>query len=164
MRIFKLETYKEYSIFFWIIFVSILGIGATLFYTQNKIDQSTQIKSSLENIYFQKTIKEITNNLNPRFTKKSYISKSGDTYQTIINKLDLSKEEKAVLLSTIADEKSLKILKINQKFIFKFDNLSEQKIVEFVIQTDKKNEFYLENLKQKINFYQRKLKKILKKN
>ena len=142
MKIFKLETYKEYSIFFWIIFVSILGIIASLFYSQNKIDQSTQIKSSLDNIYFQKTIKEITNSLNPRYTKKSYISKSGDTYQTIINKLDINKKEKAVLLSTIASEKSLKILKINQKFTFKFDHLS----------------------KQKINFYQKKLKKILKKN
>ena len=74
------------------------------------------------------TIKEITNNLNPRYTEKSYISKSGDTHQTIINKLDISKKEKTVLLSTIADEKSLKILKINQKFTFKFDNLSEQKL------------------------------------
>ena len=101
MKIFKLETYKGYSIFFWIIFVSILGIVASLFYSQNKIDQSTQIKSSLDNIYFQKTIKEITNNLNPRYTEKSYISKSGDTHQTIINKLDISNKEKAVLLLSL---------------------------------------------------------------
>ena len=163
MRIFKLETYKEYSIFFWIIFVSVLGIVASLFYSQNKVDQSTKIKSSLDNIYFQKTIKEITSNLNPRYTEKSYTSKSGDTYQTIINKLDVSNKEKAVLLSTITDEKSLKILKINQKFIFKFDNLSEQKIIEFVIETDKKNEVLFRKSKTENKFLSEKIKKNFKK-
>ena len=163
MRIFKIETYKEYSIFFWIIFVSVLGIVASLFYSQNKVDQSTKIKSSLDNIYFQKTIKEITNNLNPRYTEKSYTSKSGDTYQTIINKLDVSNKEKAVLLSTITGEKSLKILKINQKFIFKFDNLSEQKIVEFVIETDKKNEVLFRKSKTENKFLSEKIKKNFKK-
>ncbi len=163
MKIFKLDTYKEYFIFFWIIFVSILGIVATLFYSQIKIDQSTQIKSSLENIYFQKTIKEITHNLNPRYTEKSYISKQGDTHQTIINKLDISKKERAVLLSAIADEKSLKILKINQKFTFKFDNLSEQKIVEFIIETDKKNEVLFRKSKIENKFLSEKVKKNFKK-
>ncbi len=143
--------------------MSILGIFASLFYSQNKIDQSTQIKSSLDNIYFQKTIKEITNNLNPRYTEKSYISKSGDTHQTIINKLDISKEEKTVLLSTIADEKSLKILKINQKFIFKFDHLSEQKIVEFIIETDKKNEVLFRKSKTENKFLSEKIKKNFRK-
>jgi len=163
MKIFKLETYKEYSIFFWIIFVSILGIVATLFYSQTKIDQSTQIKSSFENIYFQKTIKEITNNLNPRYTEKSFFSKSGDTHQTIINKLDISKKEKAVLLSTITSEKSLKVLKINQKFTFKFDNLSEQKIIEFIIETDKKNEILFKKSKTENKFLSEKIKKNFKK-
>ncbi len=163
MKIFKLETYKQYSIFFWIIFVSILGIVATLFYSQTKIDQTTQIKSSLENIYFQKTIKEITNNLNPRYTEESFFSKQGDTHQTIINKLDISKKEKAVLLSAIAGEKSLKILKINQKFTFKFDNLTEEKIVEFIIETDKKNEVLFRKSKTVNKFLSEKIKKNFKK-
>ena len=70
MRIFKFESYKEYSIFFWIIFVSVLGIVASLFYSQNKVDQSTKIKSSLDNIYFQKTIKEHTSTLAYAIDKK----------------------------------------------------------------------------------------------
>ena len=32
------------------------------------------------------------------------------------------------------------ILKINQKFTFKFDNLSDEKVTDFIIETDKKNE------------------------
>ena len=44
MRIFKLETYKEYSIFFWIIFISILGILFTGIYKSNKSEGSQKIK------------------------------------------------------------------------------------------------------------------------
>ena len=110
-----------------------------LIYKSNKNEQTEQIKSTLDNIYFHKTIKEITENLSPRYTNKIYISKSGDTHQSIINKLDIDKKEKKILLNAILDEKSLKILRINQKFSFKFDNLSDDKIKEFKIETDKKN-------------------------
>ena len=43
-------------------------------YQNNKIEQTEQIKSALDNIYFQKTIKEITENLSPRYTNKTYVS------------------------------------------------------------------------------------------
>ena len=139
MKIFKIETLKEFTIFFWIILVTILGIFVMLIYESNKNEQTEQIKSTLDNIYFHKTIKEITENLSPRYTNKIYISKSGDTHQSIINKLDINKKEKKILLNAILNEKSLKILRINQKFSFKFDNLSDDKIKEFKIETDKKN-------------------------
>ena len=139
MKIFKIESLKEFSIFFWIILITILGIFVTLIYKSNKNEQTEKIKSTLDNIYFHKTIKEITENLSPRYTNKIYISKSGDTHQSIINKLDINKKEKKILLNAILNEKSLKILRINQKFSFKFDNLSDDKIKEFKIETDKKN-------------------------
>ena len=57
-----------------------------------------------------------------------------------MNRLDIDKEEKAILLKAFLKEKELKILKINQKFTFKFDNLQKQKVKEFTIEIDKKNE------------------------
>ena len=138
MRIFKIETLKEFTIFFWIILITILGIFVTLIYKSNKNEQTEKIKSTLDNIYFHKTIKEITENLSPRYTNKIYISKSGDTHQSIINKLDINKKEKKILLNTKINEKSLKILRINQKFSFKFDNLSDDKIKEFKMKQIKK--------------------------
>ena len=58
----------------------------------------------------------------------------------------------------------MKTLKINQKFIFKFDNLSDQKIVKFVIETDKKNELIFDKYKSESKFISKKIKKNLKKN
>ena len=140
MKIFKLITLREYSIFFWVILISIFGIFTSTIYSKNKEDQLKKIESSLDNIYLKKTLKEIAENLQPRFTTLSYTSTTGDTHQSIINLLEVDKKEKKLLLETILKEKSLKILKINQKFTFKFDNLLDQKIIEFKIEKDKKNE------------------------
>ena len=133
-------------------------------YQNNKIEQTEQIKSALDNIYFQKTIKEITENLSPRYTNKTFVSTSGDTHQSIINKLNISKKEKNILLNTILNEKSLKILKINQKFSFKFDNLSDDKINEFSIETDKKNIVLFKRNSYDNKFETKKIKKNFIKN
>ena len=164
MKIFKIESLKEFSIFFWIILITILGIFVTLIYKSNKNEQTEKIKSTLDNIYFHKTIKEITENLSPRYTNKIYISKSGDTHQSIINKLDINKKEKKILLNAILNEKSLKILRINQKFSFKFDNLSDDKIKEFKIETDKKNVVLFRKSNTENKFETTKIKKNFIKN
>ena len=123
MKIFKLISLGEYSLFFWIILISVIGIFSSTIYNKNKDDQLKKIESTLDNIYLKKTLKEITKNLEPRFTTLNYTSNTGDTHQSIINSLKINKKEKKLLLDTISKEKSLKILRLNQKFIFKFDNL-----------------------------------------
>ena len=159
MKYFKGNNFKEYSIFFWLIFVAILAISISAIYSKNKVVQVEQMKSSLDNIYLKKTIESITEGLEPRFTELIYISKSGDTYENIIDNLKISKEEKKILLNSILKEKDLKILRVNQKFRFKFDNLSELKIKEFIIETDKKNEIQFLKINQKNAFLAKKIKK-----
>ncbi len=158
----KIEL-KEYSIFFWLVLISFLTIFVFIIYTNNKVDKALKIKSSLDNIYLKKTLKEITNNLNPRYVNKEYLAVSGDTYQSIINKLNINEKEKKIILDTILKEKSLKILRINQKFIFKFDNLSQEKVIEFKIETDRKNEIYFQKSSVGSSFISKKIKKNFKK-
>ena len=143
MKFIKNNTDKYFSLFFCLILLTILGIIVSIVYNKNKEDLAKQIQGSLDNIYLKKTIQEITKNLNPRYTKVNYISKAGDTYQNIIDKLIINKKEKNLLLKMKLIKKSLKILRINQKFKFKLDNLSKEKILEFKIQTDSKNEIIL---------------------
>ena len=156
MRIIK---FKEYSIFFWIIFISILGILFTGIYKSNKSEGAQKIKESFNNIYLKKTLKEITNNLKPRFTYVNYISKSGDTYQSIINSLKINQNEKKEILNAISDEETLKILRTNKKFLFKFDNLLNEKITEFQIETDKKNIILFNRSKLDKKFFSKKITK-----
>ena len=163
MKFLRKIDLKEYSIFFWLVLISFLTIFVFIIYTNNKVDKALKIKSTLDNIYLKKTLKEITNNLNPRYISKEYLAVSGDTYQSIINKLNINEKEKKIILDTILKEKSLKILRINQKFIFKFDNLSQEKVIEFKIETDRKNEIYFQKSSLGSSFISKKIKKNFKK-
>ena len=159
MKIFKLISLGEYSLFFWIILISILGILTSTIYSKNKDDQLEKIESTLENIYLKKILKEITENLEPRFTTMNYKTTTGDTHQSIINNLEINKKEKKLLLDTILKNKSLKILKVNQKFIFKFDNLLDEKVIEFRIEKDKKNEIIFKKDLSSNTFVSREIEK-----
>ncbi|OCW76713.1 peptidase M23 [Pelagibacteraceae bacterium GOM-A2] len=163
MKLFNISTFKNYTIFFWLVFISIIAIFFSSVYNSSKSEKSKLLKSSLDNIYFKKTLKEITNNLNPRFSTLVYISKAGDTYQSIINGLKLNKSEKNIILNHVLKEKSLKILRINQKFTFKFDNLLDQKVTEFKIETGKKNEIIFVKAVDQNIFRSKKIKKNFKK-
>ena len=159
MKFYKISTYKDYSIFFWVILVAVLGIIFATVYNHSKNEKSKYINDALENIYLKKTIQEITSNLIPRYKIINYVSKSGDTYEDIIEILLISKKEKKKLLQTILKEESLNILKINQKFTFKLDNLTDEKIIEFKIETDKKNEIIFYKSKNQNRFISKKIKK-----
>ena len=159
MKIFKINTLKEYSVFFWLFLIAVLGIFISTLYSNIKIEETNRIKSTFENTYLKKTIKELTRNLEPRYSTILYLSKPGDTHQSIINNLNIRKKEKMFILKTIQNEKSLKILRINQKFTFKFDNLLDEKIIEFKIERDKKNEFIFKRSIDKNIFIVKKIKK-----
>ena len=159
MKIFRLKDFKEYSVFFWLTLITILGVVIIIIYSNNQEEQTNQIKSSLDNIYLKKTVKEITENLKPRYETVYYKSKVGDSFEGIISNLNLNKTEKKLLLKTILNEKSLQILKINQNFIFKFDNLSKQKVVEFIIETDKKNQILFKKSSTENKYVSSKIKK-----
>ena len=161
MKFIKLSNLKEYSILFWLTLVTIIIAISLNIYKTSKKDQVAQIQSSIENIYLKKTIKEITTSLKPRYKSLQYISKSGDTYQSIINKLEINETEKKILLKTILNEKTLKILRINQKFSLKLDNLNKGKIVNVKIETDKKNEILFTRSNEENIFKTKKIKKKL---
>ena len=130
MKINKLLRLREYSIFFWLILITILGVVITTIHSKNKIEQSKKIQSSLDNLYLKKVVKEITSSLKPRYSVIKYVTVSGDTHESILNKLDIDKEEKAILLKAILKEKfstnqmlriflyQRKLKKIIQKILF----------------------------------------------
>ena len=164
MKINKLLRLREYSIFFWLILITILGVIITTIHSKNKIEQSKKIQSSLDNLYLKKVVKEITSSLKPRYSVIKHVAVSGDTHESILNRLDIDKEEKAILLKAILKEKELKILKINQKFTFKFDNLQKQKVKEFTIEIDKKNEIIFNKSNVDYIFASKKIEKNYSKN
>ena len=163
MKFFNYNIIKEYSIFIFLIILVVAMLIIHTIYSNSKTQNLEKLNSSLNNTYLKKTVQEITNNLKPRFTYYEYSSKSGDNHQSIIDKLDISKKEKKKILATILNEKKLKILNINQKFNFKLDNLSKERIVEFRVETGKKNEIVFSKSADEDKFISRVITKNFKK-
>ena len=131
---------RVYAHFIWLILLVFITVLVISYYDQNKKNQVKYLKNSLDNLYLQKSIKKITSELKPRYENINYITKSGDTYESIINVINISQKEKKLFINSIAKHKSLKILRTGQKIFFKIDKMGEAKILEFKIETGKKNE------------------------
>ena len=143
----KFKKINTYSHFIWLILLISISVLVINYYDQNKKNQIKYLKNSLDNLYLHKSIKKITSELKPRYENINYITKSGDTYESIINGLKINQKEKKLFIKSVAKHKSLKILRTGQKIYFKIDKMGNSKILEFKIETGKKNEMiFLRNL------------------
>ena len=131
---------KSLSHFIWLILLIIITSLVTYFYELNKDTQYKNIKKTLNNIYFQKTFAKITSELENRYTEFHYIVKEGDNYESIINKIEITKKEKKLFLETVKKNKKIKILRPNQKIYFKIDRKNIPNIENFIIEISKKKE------------------------
>ncbi len=163
MKFLNTIKFKEYYIFFWIVITTLILLVISAVYKENRAKQAKEINNSFENIYLKKIIKEITNNLEPRFTTFKYVSKSGDTYENIIDLLEVNKEEKKIILNSVLKEKKLKLLGTNKKFYFKIDKLRGNKVIEFSIETDKKNDIFFSRSEEEKLFVSKNIEKNFKK-
>ncbi len=145
----NLNKIKVYAHFIWLILLMSISVLVINYYNQYQKNQVEYLIKSLDNIYFHKSLKNITSKLKPRYIKINYISKAGDTYESIINNLKINKIEKKLFLKSIAKHKSLKILRTGKKFFFKIDQMDKPKILEFKIETGKKNEMYFSRILDK---------------
>ncbi len=74
-----------------IIFFTIL---ITNFYSIHKKDNQDQLANFLDNFYLKKSINLIIKNLNSKFNFIDYKIKKGDTFEKIIDQLNLPLKEK----------------------------------------------------------------------
>ena len=156
---FKKKT-KTFSQFIWLILLILTTFLVTHFYEKNKNFQYQNLKKTLKNVYFQKVFSKITSSLDERYLEYEYIVKEGDNYESILSSIGISISEKKILLETLKKNKKIKILRPNQKIFFKVDKKNGPKIIELIIEINKKKEIYFAR-DLKINKY---TSKILEKN
>ena len=149
----------------WLSLLIIITVIVTNFYESNKKSQYDYLKKTLNNVFFLKTLTKITSKLEDRFTVLNYKVKEGDTYESIINGINISKNEKKLFLQTIKKNKTIKILRPSQQIYFKIDKKNEQKILEFTVELSKKKEIYfkrdIESKNFKSNILEKNLTKVI---
>mgnify|MGYP001473746979 CR=1 FL=1 len=138
---------KDFIYFIWITILIIVAFFLTYYYEDNKKNQIYLLKKTLNNIYLNKSLNKIVSNLEPRYIKIDYLIKEADTYEKILNKLEIPEKEKKLFLKSVNKNKKIKVLKLNKKIYFKIDKKNNLKILEFKIEIDNKNEiFFVRNL------------------
>ena len=133
---------KSLTHFVWLILLIIITGFVTYFYEINRESQNYNLKKTLKNFYFQKTLSKITSKLENRYMELNYIVKEGDNYENIIYGINIPQNEKKLFLETVKKNKKIKILRPNQKIFFKIDKKNNPNIKEFVIEINKKKEIY----------------------
>ena len=156
---------KSFSHFIWLILLILTVSFVSYFYELNKKSQYKNLKKTLNNVYLQKSFAKLTSNLENRYSEIIYVVKEGDNYESIINTIEISKNEKNLFLETIKKNKKIKILRPKQKIHFKIDKKDSPKIFRFIIEASKKKEIYFErdfeNEKFKSKIIEKNLKKII---
>ena len=91
----------------------------------------------MENIYLKKTSSYIIENLNPKFSNINILINKGDSFEKVLNKINISKSEKEIIIKNLSKFNFIRKLYEGQKISFKLDNASNIKVVKINIQISK---------------------------
>ena len=122
--------------------------------------QINYLNKLLQNTYLNNSLKKITSELKPRYIYLEYNVNQGDTFESIINNINIPNLEKNLFLKSVTKDKNIKILRLNQKIFFTIDKRNKTKIINFTIEIDKKRNIYFERNGNKKDF----VSKIIEKN
>ncbi len=148
-----------------IVLISILflTILITNFYTIYKKNNEAKLIDSFENLYLKKSINYIFENLNPRFTNIEFIIEEGDTFEKILNQLNLPLGEKELVVNNLSKFKFVNNLYRGQKIYFKIDKLKNNRLINISIEESKTKLLVLNRLTNLDKFEYKELNKKLNK-
>jgi len=151
---------SDHLILIIIIVVTVLIVN---FYSANKNYQKQKLLDAFENIYLKKTSKHIIENLNPKFSYINIKVNKGDSFEKIVNNLNISKSEKEIIITNLSKFKFIKNLFQGQNIYFKLNNVNPVKIVEISVQKSKTKNFIFSRIKDLSKFEYLEIEKNLKK-
>jgi len=116
----------------FLILLLLITIISTTFYNNNKILINKNYKDVINNIYFQKSINQIFNNLTPRFKSIDHKISSGETFDKILNNYSIPSEEILEIKKNLNSDYNLNNLKTNLDINFTIDQSKNKKIISFL--------------------------------
>ena len=129
----KLKLIKkniEISLIFLLLLITI--ISTTLYNSYKKIINENY-KDLINNIYFQKSVSEIFDNLTPRYKNINHKVLNGETFDKILDNYLVPKNEIQELKKNLANEYNLNNLKTNMDLIFTIDQSNDKKVTSFIL-------------------------------
>ncbi len=137
------SKFKEFRSFVILIFLLTVTVITVNIYEKFKSEQLKNLDNIINNIYLQKTLKSISNSLQPRFEKIKHMVGPGESLEGILNNLNLDEQKKIDFLSFIKNNKIKFKLYENQKIILEIDNLNLKKITKLIVPINKKKDLII---------------------
>ena len=129
-KIIKLSK-KNIEVIFVIVLL-LVAIVSTTFYNNYKILINQNYKDVINNIYFQKSINHILNNLKPRYKNINHEISNGETFDKILNSYSISVSEINKLKKNLNKDYNLNNLKTGLIMKLRIDESDNKKITTFL--------------------------------
>lgn len=109
-----------------------ITVASSTIYNNKKILINENYKDVINNIYFQKSVKQIFDNLTPRYKSIDHKISSGETFDKILNNYSISNEEILEIKKNLNSDYNLNNLKTNLDIKFTIDQSNNKKITSFL--------------------------------
>ena len=123
---------KNIELFFLLTLI-LISILIVQIYNNNKVKINQNYTNLINNIYFQKSLNHIFNNLKPKYLNVEHIIASGETFDQILKNYDISEYEIKIVKKNIADNKNINNLKTNQILKFTIEQSNSRKVTSFIL-------------------------------
>ena len=141
LKNFKNKIKQNFEIFGLIILIFITSVSTSYYNYKKNLNEKTYIEF-IDNIYFQKTLSYLFDNLDPKYKKIKHIVKSGETFDKILENYSIEKSEIIKIKNSL--KKKININKLNTRQIIQFSlDKTNNKIDEFTYQVSNTQKIYL---------------------
>ena len=141
---------KNFEIFSLILLVLITIISTTYFNFKKKDTQETY-NNFIENLYFNKSLKYIIDNLEPKYKVVKHKINSGETFDKILENYSIETKEIIKIKNSL--KKKVNLNKLNTRQIIQFSlDKTNNKIVEFTYQVSNTQKIFLKRNIENDNF------------
>ena len=110
----------------------LITISSTSIYNEKKVLINENYKNLINNIYFQKSINQIFDNLVPRYKNIDHKISSGETFDKILNNYSIPNEEINQIKSKLNSDYDINNLQPNLEIKITIDQSNNKKITSFL--------------------------------
>ena len=141
IKILKIKLKKNLEIFGLITLIFLTGISTTYFNYKKKINDQAY-NNFVNNIYFKKTLKQIVDNLEPKYKKIKHKVKKNETFDKILENYSIDKKEIIKIKNSLKKKVNINNLTTKQSIEFSLDKTND-KIKEFIYQISNTEKIFL---------------------
>ena len=110
----------------------LITISSTNIYNKKKVLIDENYKNLINNIYFQKNINQIFDNLVPRYKNINHKVSSGETFDKILNNYSIPNEEINQIKKKLNSDYDINNLKLNLEIKITIDQSNNKRITSFL--------------------------------